>query len=121
MLVCVSPPPCSLTCDPEVKFVPVSVTLTAVPSAPLEGAIVVSVGSPPTPFTVNAAVPLVPAVVVTEMLRAPVAAVAAIVNIAVALVLLTTDTFETVIPLPLLTVNGATKPLPVRVTEKDEP
>jgi hypothetical protein len=54
-------------------------------------------------------------------LLAPVAAFAAIANVAVALVLLTTDTFETVMPLPLLAVRGATKPLPVRVPETDEP
>ena len=65
--------------------------------------------------------PLVPAAVVTETLCPPVAAFAAIVSVAVALVPLTTDTFDTVIPLPLLMVRGATKPVPVRVTGTDAP
>ena len=121
MLVWVRPVPCSLTWDAEVKFVPVSVTLTDEPSAPLEGAIDASVGRPPVALTVNGAVPLVPAVVVTEILRAPVAAVAAMTRVAVALVVLTTDTFETVMPLPALMVRGATKPVPVSVTGTEEP
>ena len=121
MLVCVSPPPCSLTCDAEVKFVPVSVTLTEVPSAPLEGVTEVSVGRPAA-FTVNGVVPLVPAVVVTEMLCCPTVADAAITKVAVACVLLTTDTLDTVMPDPLaLTVSGATKPVPVSVTGTEKP
>ena len=60
ILVCESPSPCSLTCDAVVKFVPVSVTLTDVPLAPLEGITEVSVGRPLAPFTVKAAVLLVP-------------------------------------------------------------
>ena len=87
MLVCVSPPPCSLTCDADVKFVPVRVTLTDVPSAPLEGVIEISVGRVLAAVTVNGVVPLVPAVVVTEMLCCPVPADAAIANVAVACVL----------------------------------
>ena len=44
------------------------------------------------------------------------------VELAVACVLLTTETFDTVIPDPLLlTVRGATKPVPVRVTGTEEP
>ena len=122
MLVCVSPPPCSLTCDAEVKFVPVRVTLTDVPSAPLEGVIEISVGRVLAAVTVNGVVPLVPAVVVTEMLCCPVPADAAIANVAVACVLLTTDTFDIVMPDPLaLTVRGATKPVPVRVTGTEAP
>lgn len=121
MLICLSPAPCSPTRDPELKFVPVSVTLTDVPLVPLEGLTDVSVGRVLAKFTVKTAVLLVPPVVVNERLRAPGAALAAIVNVAVALVLLTTDTFDTVRPLPPLTVSGATKPLPVRVTEKAEP
>ena len=55
----------------------------------------------------NGVVPLVPAVVVTETLCTPVAAFAAMLNVAVALVPLTTDTFETEMPFPPLTVRGA--------------
>ena len=68
ILVCESPFPCSLTCEPVVKFVPVSVTFTDVPLAPLAGTTEVSVGRPLATFTVKAAVLLVPPVVVTEML-----------------------------------------------------
>ena len=121
ILVCVSPPPCSLTCDAGVKFVPVSVTLTDVPRAPLEGATDVSVGRPAA-ITVNGLVPLVPAVVVTETLCCPTPAFAAMLNVAVACVPLTTETFDTVMPDPLaLTVRGATKPVPVRLTGTEEP
>ena len=83
ILVCLSPPPCRPTLDPEVKLVPVSVTSTDVPSAPLEGAIDASVGTPLAVFTVNGTVPLVPAVVATDTLRAPAVAPAAIVSVAV--------------------------------------
>jgi len=71
--------------------------------------------------TVKETLPLVPPAVVTDTLLAPVAAFAAMVNVAVALVLLTTDTLDTVIPLPTLMVRGATKPVPVRVTGTDAP
>ena len=72
-------------------------------------------------MTVKETLPLVPPAVVTDTLLAPVGAFAAIVSVAVALVLLTTDTLETVIPLPTLIVRGATKPVPVSVTGTDEP
>jgi len=121
MLVCVSPEPCSLTCVAEVKFVPVSVTLTDVPLAPLEGVTEASVGRVLAAVTVNDVELLVPPAVVTETLEAPSVAPAAIVSVAVALVPLTTDTLDTVIPLPLLMVMGATKPVPVRVTGTDDP
>ena len=121
MLVCLSPTPCNPTCEPLMKFVPVSVTLTDVPRAPLEGVTELSVGKVLAGVTVNVAELLVPPAVVTETLEAPSVAPAAIVKVAVALVALTTDTFETVIPLPLLKVRGATKPVPVRVTGTDEP
>src|ERR1700710_457404 len=107
MLVCDSPAPTSLTCDAEVKFVPVSVTLTDVPLAPLEGVPEESVGRVLATVTVNVVELLVPPAVVTETLEAPSVAPAAIVSVAVALVPLTTDTFDTVIPLPLFTVRGA--------------
>ena len=56
-----------------------SVTLTDVPRAPLEGATDVSVGRPAA-ITVNSLVPLVPAVVVTETLCCPTPAFAAMLN-----------------------------------------
>jgi hypothetical protein len=68
MLVCVSPLPCSLTCDPAVKFVPVRVTFTDVPRAPLEGVMDVNVGAPLVPLTVNGTELLAPAAVETETL-----------------------------------------------------
>jgi len=103
------------------KPVPVRVTGTDDPCAPLEGLMEVRVGTTAAAVTLKETLPLVPPAVVTETLLAPVAAFAAIVSVAVALVLLTTDTFDTVIPLPTLIVSGATKPVPVRVTGTDEP
>jgi hypothetical protein len=83
----------------------------------------VSVGTPlAAAFTVNGTVPLVPAGVVTEMKCCPTTAEVASTRVAVTLVLLTADTFETVIPDPLaLTVRGDTNPVPVSVTATDEP
>ena len=66
--------------------------------------------------------PHVPAAVVTETFCGPTPAFAAMLNVAVACVLLTTETFDTAMPDPLaLTVRGATKPVPVRVTGTEEP
>jgi hypothetical protein len=67
MLVWLSPEPDSLTCDPAVKFVPVSVTLADVPCAALEGLMDDSVGTPLVLFTVNGTLLLV-LLVVTETL-----------------------------------------------------
>ena len=117
MLLCESPSPASLTCDGLVKFVPVRVTFTDVPSAPLEGVIDVSVGTPLALFTVKATVLLVPPLVVMEILRAPVVALAAIFSVAVICVPLTTVTLLTVIPPPVTpTVAPAIKPEPAKVT-----
>ncbi len=69
------------TVAPETKFVPVRVTGTVVPSAPLFGLIEVRVG--PVEVTVNVTALLVPAVVVTVTLAAPEAALAAMVKVAV--------------------------------------
>ena len=81
----------------------------------------VRVGTLTAAVTAKETLPLVPAAVVTEMFFCPTMAFAAMLNVAVICVLLTTDTFETESPLPALTVRGATKPLPVRVTATDEP
>ena len=79
-------------------------------------------GAPAAAVTLKATLALVPAAVVTETFCDPRPALAAIVNVAVACVLLTTETFATVMPDPLrLTVRGATKPAPVSVTGTEEP
>jgi len=72
-----------LTCTsaPEMKFVPASVTGTAVPCAPLLGLTEVRVG--PVEVMVNVTALLVPAEVVTVTLTAPGVAVAAMVKVAV--------------------------------------
>jgi hypothetical protein len=69
------------TVAPATKFVPVSVAGTLVPWTPLAGPTEVSVGADG--FTVNAAALLVPPLVVTVTFAAPVAALAAFVNVAV--------------------------------------
>jgi hypothetical protein len=77
----VTPVPLTFTLAPETKFVPVSVTGTAAPCAPVDGLTVLNVGA--AAVTVKGAVPLVPAVVVTDTLPCPVVAFAAIANDAV--------------------------------------
>ena len=77
------------------KFVPVRVTGTLAPWTPLAGAIAVRVGA--AALTVKTTGAVVPPVVVTVTLRAPVVAVAAMVNVAVIWVALTTVTLLTVI------------------------
>ena len=97
-------------------------TLTVAPGEPEEGVIEVRVGTMfPAGVTLKEALPLVPADVVTETLYCPMLADGAIARLAVTLVLLTIITFDTVIPAPTLTVRGATKLVPARVTETDEP
>jgi hypothetical protein len=66
---------------PATKFVPVSVTGTLVPWTPLAGLTEASVGAGG--FTVNTTALLVPPLVVTVTFAAPVAALAALVNVAV--------------------------------------
>jgi hypothetical protein len=100
-----------------VRFVPVMVTGTLVPRAPLLGLMVVSDGCGA--FTVNATVPVVPNGVVTETVPAPSAALLAIANVAVIVPELVTATLVTVIPaLDTLTVAGPLRFVPVRVTPK---
>lgn len=71
--------------------------------------------------TVKETLPLVPPAVVTETFCCPAGAFAAMVNVAVACVPLPTETFDTVMPDPVLTVRGETKAVPVRVTATVEP
>jgi hypothetical protein len=98
----------------ETKLVPVRVTLTLFPWMPLVGLIEASVGSGG--LIVNVCVPEVPPAVVTDTVRAPRVALAAITNVAVSVVPLGT-TFVTVTPVPLTaTVAPATRFVPVSVT-----
>ena len=62
------------------KFVPLRVTGTVAPWTPLEGVTAVRVGAA---VTVKATDPVVPSVVVTLMVRAPVGAVGEMVRVAV--------------------------------------
>ena len=80
----------AVTVAPARKFVPVKVTGTPAAWTPLDGAIAVRVGG--AGLTVKTAAPLVPPAVVTVTLRAPVAAAAEIVRVAVIWVALTTVT-----------------------------
>jgi hypothetical protein len=95
--------------------VAVSVELYVTPFSPVGSEVVVIVG--PNAFTVKATLPLVPLAVVTVTFLAPLAAEAAMVNVAVIEVLLATFTFATVTPLPLTaTVLLVVKFVPVSVT-----
>ena len=88
---------------------------TLCPCTPLFGLIEVSVGG--ARFTVNGCAPLVPPEVVTVTFWAPVAAFAAMANVAVICVALSTVVLLTVIPAPLRAmVAPAAKFVPVRVT-----
>ena len=103
------------TVAPDTKFVPASVALKLDPATPLLGVIEVSVGGPRE--IVNGTAAVVPPDVLTVTLAAPVAAVAAIVNVAVICVPLVTLTLLTVTPgLPTATVAPETKLEPVNVT-----
>ena len=97
------------------KFVPVKVTGTLLPTTPLDGLTEVSVG--PAALTVKVAAPLVPPLVVTVTLAAPSVAFPAMAKVAVICVALTTVTPLTVTPgLLTATVAPAMKFVPVKVT-----
>jgi hypothetical protein len=114
-LLTVMPVPLRAIVDPAAKSVPVSVTLTACPCVPELGLTEVSVAAPE--FTVNACEPLVWPDLVTVTFWAPVGALAAMVNVAVIEVLLTTVRLLTVMPVPLrLIADPAAKFVPVSVT-----
>jgi hypothetical protein len=120
VLLTVMPVPLKPIVDPAAKSVPVSVTLTTCPCAPELGLTEVSVGAPE--FTVNACEPLILLLLVTVTFWAPVGAVAAMVNVAVIDVLLTSVTLLTVIPVPLrLIVDPVAKFVPVSVTPTTAP
>src|ERR1044072_6697766 len=105
---------------PETKFVPVKVTGTEVPAVPELGVIELRVGGGRR--TVKALGALVPWVVVTVTLLAPVAAPAAMAKVAVICEELTTLTLLTVISgLELATVARARKLEPLMVTGTELP
>jgi hypothetical protein len=118
-LLTVIDPPCTATVAGALKFVPTSVTATVAPRPPAFGAIELNVGFATTgAFTVNTCAPLVPVLVDTVTLRVPTAADAAIVNVAVICVALTTATFVASTPVPLIpTVAPAWKLDPASVSE----
>jgi len=119
-LLTVTPVPLTATVDPAAKSVPVSVTFTVCPCVPELGLTEVSVAAPE--FTVNACEPLIWLLLVTVTFWAPVGAFAAMVNVAVIDVLLTTVVLLTVTPVPLrLIVDPVAKFVPVRVTGTDVP
>ena len=119
-LLTVTPALATLTEAPAMKLAPVRVTGTLAPWAPLFGLTELRVGAEE--VTVKVADPLVPAEVVTVTFVAPTVALAAIVNVAVIWVELTTLTLLTVTPaLATLTEAPATKLAPVRVTGTPAP
>jgi len=118
-LLAVTPLPLTFTVAFAAKFVPVSVTGTFEPCAPLVGLIEVRVG-------VAVIVNVTPSVVtpddVTVTVPPPTVALAAMPNVAVIWVALTTTTLLTVTPLPLtFTVAFGAKFVPVNVTGTFEP
>ena len=113
-------PPTVTVVAPTTKLVPVNVTATVVPRAPLFGETLASVGVPGGSGTVTVKIcaPLVPAAVVTVTFRGPSAAAALTTKLAVSDVVLPATTLLTVTPLPLTAtvVAPMTKPAPVSVT-----
>lgn len=102
---------------PLIKLAPVKTTSSVCSRLPMLGAMLVSVGAGL--FTVKTtSFEVSPFGLVTEKLRAPVSAVAAMVRSAVKLVALVTVTLFFVMPVPTLTVAPATKPVPVKTTFK---
>src|SRR5712692_10293376 len=100
---------------PAMKFVPVSVTPTAVPAIPQLGLSPVSVGAPAeAELTVNVTPLLVPPAVVTLTLCPPTGAPAVMANVAVTCVAVAT-TLLTVMPLSALIV-APVRLVPVSVT-----
>ena len=104
--------PGTLTVAPEINPVPVNVTLTDAPCAPVDGLTEDSVGTGG--LMVNVWTLLVPPVVVT--VTEPVAALPPIVNVAVIVVALTTLRLVTVTPVGAPMVAPEIKPVPVNVT-----
>jgi hypothetical protein len=111
----VMPPPGMLIPVEPLRPVPIRVTPTVVPLAPVLGEIELS--APGGTITVNVTALLVPAVDVVVTFLAPPVALDAIANVAVTVVSFTTATLVTVKPFPeTLTAVVPVNPLPVRVT-----
>jgi len=110
--------PASTLVVPLIKFVPVNTTFSVCKRLPVAGAIFVSAGSGL--FTLKVRFPEAPPpgpVLVTEKLRAPVAALALIARFAFKVVELVTVAELTVIPAPALTeVTPLIKSVPVKTT-----
>jgi len=118
----VTPEPLTPTVVPATKLEPVKVTLTAEPGMPLFGETELSVGGVEPAFTVNPTALLVPPVVLTVTLSAPVVAPAATVKVAVICVALTRVTLLAATPDPTIEMDAPdTKFVPVRVTLTAEP
>ena len=114
-LLTVIPEPLNWIVAPETKLVPVSVSLTVPPCAPMATLSEVRVGAGG--LTVNCTtLAVVSPSVVTNTVWAPSVAPAAIVNVAVIVVLLVTVTLFAVMPLPLKEIEAGVKKFePVRV------
>jgi hypothetical protein len=117
-LLAVTPPPTFTVVAPTTKFVPVKVTVIAVPAMPVLGDIEVSVGPVSVGTTANDTDPLLPPAVVTATLCEPRPAPESMVKLAVMLVEDETAKLLAVTPLPLTltVVPPTTKFVPVKVT-----
>jgi hypothetical protein len=113
-LLTVTPVPDTVTPVAAPRLVPVIVTGTAEPRAPVFGETTVMVGA----STVNAELRVaLPLRFVTVTFLAPVPAVAEMVNVAVTVVLFTTWTLLTLTPRPdTVTIGVSPRPVPVIVT-----
>lgn len=103
-LLTLTPFPWTVTLAGDVKFVPLSVTVSLAPRDAALGASDVKVGFVGAVFTVKGSAALLPAVVAAVTLRAPLAAVAAMTKVAVSLAELTTETPVTETPVPLTAI-----------------
>ena len=113
--------PIPVTANVPVRFVPVNVTVTAVPRAPDVGLIDVSVGGGGA-VIVNVTGLLTPPGVETVTFLAPRVAKLAMAKVAVTLVSLTTVTLLTVTPVPVMfTANVPVRLVPVSVTGTEVP
>ena len=122
-LLTLMPLPDTLTAIAPVRLLPVRVTLTALPRAPVLGATEASVGvPPPAAVTVNVTVLVSPAGVVTVTVLAVAAAPVVIVKLAVTVVAVGVPVMTAVTPVPdTVTAVAPVKLVPVRVTAKAAP
>jgi hypothetical protein len=111
-LLTVTPVPDTVTPVAAPRFVPVMVTGTVAPRAPLFGEMPVTAGARTVKALLRVAMPLT---LVTETFLAPVPAVAVIVNVAVMVLAFTTLTLLTLTPRPDTVTTGVLDPMPVPV------